>query len=134
MPNAPMKKAATKTTAKAPAVKSAVKELADATRAKKPQAKPAAPARIGTPDLAKLVQQKVPAASVATVNSVINATLATIAEQFKAGTVIALKDFGKFELKDKPARKGRNPATGETIDIAAKIVPKFTFASALKNG
>lgn len=121
MPNAPMKKAATKPAAKAPAAKTAAKTGTT-------------PARIGTPDLAKLVQQKVPAASVATVNSVINATLATIAEQFKAGTVIALKDFGKFELKDKPARKGRNPATGETIDIAAKIVPKFTFASALKNG
>lgn len=125
MPNAPMKKAAAKAPAKT-AAKTAPAKAAGKTGA--------APARIGIPDLTKLVQEKATAVSLPTINAVVNATFATIAEQFKAGNVIVLKDFGKFELKDKPARKGRNPATGETIDIAAKIVPKFTFASALKNG
>ena len=101
---------------------------------KKPAAAPAKPKRIGTPDLIKIVAEKLPMASKATVQAVINQTLATVADEFKAGTIVALKDFGKFELKDKPARKGRNPSTGETIDIPAKIVPKFSFAPALKNG
>ena len=102
---------------------------------KKPAAPatPAKPKRIGTPDLIKSVAEKLPMASKATVQAVINQTLATIADEFKAGTVVALKDFGKFELKNRPARKGRNPATGETIDVPAKIVPKFTFAAALKD-
>lgn len=130
MPNAPMKKAAAKAPAKA-AAKTAPAKAAPSKAAGKTGA---APARIGIPDLTKLVQEKATAVSLPTINAVVNATFATIAEQFKAGNVIVLKDFGKFELKDKPARKGRNPATGETIDIAAKIVPKFTFASALKNG
>lgn len=94
---------------------------------------PAKPKRIGTPDLVKLVAEKLPLASKVTVASVVHQTLATIADEFKAGTVVALKDFGKFEIKNRPARKGRNPATGEAIDIAAKTVPKFTFAAGLKN-
>jgi DNA-binding protein HU-beta len=100
---------------------------------KKPAAAQAKPKRIGTPDLIKIVAEKLPMASKATVQAVINQTLATIADEFKAGTIVALKDFGKFELKNRPARKGRNPATGETIDVPAKIVPKFTFAAALKD-
>ncbi len=100
---------------------------------KKPAAAPAKPKRIGTPDLIKIVAEKLPMVSKATVQAVINQTLATVADEFKAGTIVALKDFGKFELKNRPARKGRNPATGETIDVPAKIVPKFTFAAALKD-
>ena len=133
MANAPAKKPAAK-----PAAKPSAKTAAPAeTKAAKPAAKATektTPARIGTQDLAKLVHAKVGVTALATVNAVVNATLATITEEFKKGNVIALKDFGKFELKDKPARKGRNPATGETIDIPAKIVPKFSFAPALKNG
>lgn len=100
---------------------------------KKPAAAPAKPKRIGTPDLIKIVAEKLPMTSKATVQAVINQTLATVADEFKAGTIVALKGFGKFELKNRPARKGRNPATGETIDVPAKIVPKFTFAAALKD-
>lgn len=91
------------------------------------------PKRIGTPDLVKLVADRLPMASKATVSAVVNQTLATIADEFQEGTVVALKDFGKFELKNRPARKARNPATGETVDVPAKIVPKFTFSAALKN-
>lgn len=142
MPNAPAKKPAAKTAAPAkgkPAAKSApAKQAAPKTTAKAPAAKAAAPApapeKIGTPDLAKLVQGKLPGVALSTTQSIINTTLETIAEQFRAGTIIALKDFGKFQLQDKPARTGRNPATGETIQIAAKVVPKFTFAANLKNG
>lgn len=132
MANAPVKKAGT--SGKTAPAKSAPAKPAAAKTSAKAAAAPAKPERIGTADLARLVQAKVSVTSLATVNSVINATVATITEEFKKGNVIVLKDFGKFELKDKPARKGRNPATGETIDIPAKIVPKFSFAPALKNG
>lgn len=144
MPNAPAKKSATaKPAAKtAPAkgapAKSAPAKAAPKTTAKAPAQKAAASAapaqKIGVPDLAKLVQAKLPGVALSTTQKIIDTTLETIAEQFRAGTIIALKDFGKFQLQDKPARTGRNPATGETIQIAAKVVPKFTFAANLKNG
>jgi len=40
--------------------------------------------------------------------------------------------FGKFHTRERSARKGRNPRTGDTIDIAASTVIKFTPAAALK--
>lgn len=130
MANAPVKKAVTgKPAPGKPAAKSAPAKAAPAKTVAK-----SATVRIGVPDLAKLVKEKLPLVTLPTATSIINATIATITEEFLKGNQIVIKDFGKFELKDKPARKGRNPATGETIDIAAKIVPKFTFASALKNG
>jgi len=46
---------------------------------------------------------------------------------------VTLPGIGKFSAKDKPARTGRNPATGEEIDIPAKRVPKFSAAKALKD-
>ena len=44
------------------------------------------------------------------------------------GEEVSLNGFGKFKVKDSPAREGRNPATGETIQIAAS--KKLTFAPA----
>lgn len=91
--------------------------------------------RIGTPDLAKLVTAKLGTAiSVSTTNSVLNAAFEVIAEEFKEGTIVAIKDFGKFELKKREARTGRNPRTGEAIAVPAKTVPKFTFSKLLKGG
>lgn len=44
-----------------------------------------------------------------------------------------LPDLGKFSLKDRKARMGRNPATGEKIKIPAKTVLKFRVSKALKD-
>ena len=41
---------------------------------------------------------------------------------------------GKFVLKKKPAREGRNPLTGETVKIAAKVVPQFKPNKKFKDG
>ncbi|HET9869728.1 MAG TPA: HU family DNA-binding protein [bacterium] len=46
---------------------------------------------------------------------------------------IKLDGLGVFQLKDRKARMGRNPATGETIKIAAKRVVKFRVIKALKD-
>jgi len=40
--------------------------------------------------------------------------------------------FGTFEVRDRAARKGRNPQTGEVIDIAAAKVPAFKAGKALR--
>ncbi len=46
---------------------------------------------------------------------------------------VPLAGLGKFKVTKRQARTGRNPATGETIQIAAKTVVKFSVAKALKD-
>jgi len=50
-----------------------------------------------------------------------------------AGEAVKIPGFGQFKVRDRAARMGRNPATGETIKIAAKRVFKFLPAKALKD-
>lgn len=54
------------------------------------------------------------------VEAVVDAVLATIAETLQANERVDLRGFGSFVVKEKKARQGRNPRTGETISIAAK--------------
>jgi len=56
----------------------------------------------------------------------------TIAKELEAGGEVALAGFGKFSVSQRAARQGRNPSTGETINIAASKAAKFSAASALK--
>jgi DNA-binding protein HU-beta len=58
----------------------------------------------------------------------IDAIVAAVTTAAKGGETVALSGFGQFKVKDTPARQGRNPATGETIEIAA--ARKLTFAPA----
>lgn len=57
----------------------------------------------------------------------------TVAETLKSGDKIQLMGFGSFEVKERPARTGRNPATGETIEIAASRNPVFKAGKGLKD-
>ena len=63
----------------------------------------------------------------------VNATIEAIAEALKAGDKVQLIGFGTFEVKERAAREGRNPKTGETITIAASKHPAFTAGKALKD-
>mmetsp|Transcript_389 Transcript_389/g.568 ORF Transcript_389/g.568 Transcript_389/m.568 type:complete len:86 (-) Transcript_389:171-428(-) len=45
---------------------------------------------------------------------------------------VSLPGFGTFQLKQRAARKGRNPQTGEELDIAASLAPSFSAAKGLK--
>lgn len=56
----------------------------------------------------------------------------TVTEALKDGDKVQLTGFGTFEVKDRPARSGRNPATGETIEIAASKAPVFKAGKGLK--
>lgn len=58
---------------------------------------------------------------------------AEIAKAAAAGNEISLNGFGKFKVKDTPAREGRNPSTGATIQIAAARKLTFTPAKAVKD-
>ena len=63
----------------------------------------------------------------------VNAVTETIAEAMKNGEKVQLVGFGTFEVKERAARSGRNPKTGETIQIAASKHPAFTAGKALKD-
>ena len=57
----------------------------------------------------------------------------TVAEQLKAGDKIQLVGFGTFEVAERAARTGKNPQTGEAINIPASKAPKFKAGKALKD-
>ena len=63
----------------------------------------------------------------------VNAALDAIIEGLTAGDKIALAGFGSFEVKAIAERQGRNPATGETITIAASKKVAFSAAKAMKD-
>lgn len=67
------------------------------------------------------------------VEGILNAALAQIAGEVKAGGSVDLHGFGKFDHSHSPARVGRNPQTGAAINIAAKTGVKFRPAKALKD-
>lgn len=56
-----------------------------------------------------------------------------VEDQIRAGGEVPLKGLGKFKVQHRKARVGRNPLTGEEIQIPAKTVAKFTLAKALKD-
>ena len=56
-----------------------------------------------------------------------------ITEGLKVGDKVALPTLGTFEVREHAARQGRNPRTGETVEIAARKVPAFKPAKALKD-
>ena len=67
------------------------------------------------------------------VDAIVSATFEAIANALKAGDKVQLIGFGNFEVKDVAEREGRNPATGETIKIAASKKPSFSASKVLKD-
>lgn len=63
----------------------------------------------------------------------VQALISGIVEAAARGEEISLNGLGKFKVKDTPARQGRNPATGETIDIPAARKLSFTPAKLVKD-
>ena len=56
-----------------------------------------------------------------------------VTEALKNGDQVSLIGFGTFSVKDRAARTGRNPQTGQTIEIAASKIPGFKAGKALKD-
>ena len=63
----------------------------------------------------------------------VNALVEAIGETLAGGGKVQVVGFGSFEVKNRPARKARNPRTGEEIDIAASKAPAFKAGKALKD-
>ena len=64
---------------------------------------------------------------------VLGAFVDVVGESLKKGDKIQLVGFGTFETRERAAREGKNPQTGEKIKIAASTVPAFKAGKALKD-
>ena len=62
----------------------------------------------------------------------LKAVTATIADSLKNGEKVQLVGFGTFEVRERAAKTGRNPRTGETMQIPASKLPAFKAGSDLK--
>ena len=66
-------------------------------------------------------------------DAVVNATLDAIIEGLASEGKVIIPGFGSFEVRNKTAREGRNPRTGEKVKIAAKRAPAFKPGKAMKD-
>jgi len=65
--------------------------------------------------------------------NIVDSVFKQIADAAASGAETSLPGFGKFKVKETPARDGRNPSTGATIKIAASKKLTFTPAKAIKD-
>ncbi|AMD00470.1 MULTISPECIES: HU family DNA-binding protein [Halomonas] len=63
----------------------------------------------------------------------LDAMVDTVTDSLKSGETVSLVGFGTFSVKERAARTGRNPQTGEPIQISAAKVPTFKAGKALKD-
>lgn len=82
-------------------------------------------------ELAKLVAERAGLES-GQAKAAVEATIAEITAQLAAGNEVKFTGFGKFSTAARPAREGRNPRTGESMQIAAKTAAKFSPGAELK--
>ena len=64
--------------------------------------------------------------------AVITHFLQGVMEALHAGDTVELRGFGRFRLRHRQARAGRNPRTGNPVQIAAKVVPTFAAGKAFQ--
>ena len=63
----------------------------------------------------------------------LGAFIDSVTEALKEGDKVQMLGFGTFEVKERAARTGRNPSTGETIEIPASKTPTFKAGKALRD-
>jgi DNA-binding protein HU-beta len=70
--------------------------------------------------------------SQAQAGAAVDAVVEAITSELKGGGSVTLPGFGTFEVRERSAREGRNPQTGETMQIAASKAPAFKAGAQLK--
>ncbi|NIP71908.1 MAG: HU family DNA-binding protein [Gammaproteobacteria bacterium] len=63
----------------------------------------------------------------------VDAVFDAVTNSLKGGDQVTIVGFGTFQVRERAARTGRNPRTGETLNIAAAKVPSFKAGKALKD-
>lgn len=71
--------------------------------------------------------------SSADADTAVRAVFSTIADALAGGETVRIAGFGTFSTRSRPARRGRNPRTGERIDVAASTTPAFKAGKTLRD-
>ena len=66
------------------------------------------------------------------IENIVNTILGTVVDAMKNGDRVELRGFGAFSVKNRPARTGRNPRTGESVEVEEKWVPFFKTGKELR--
>jgi len=84
-------------------------------------------------ELVQIVANRNPHLFQRDVENIVNAILNEITEALASGDRVELRGFGAFSVKNRPARTGRNPRTGESVAVKEKWVPFFKTGKELRN-
>ena len=76
-------------------------------------------------ELVQAIANKNPHLFLRDVENIVNAIFEEITVALADGNRVELRGFGAFSVKNRPARVGRNPRTGEQVDVGEKYVPQF---------
>ena len=82
-------------------------------------------------ELATAISARFPSLTIADVEVAVKTILDAIATTIAAGGRVEIRNFGSFGARYRPARIGRNPMTGEVVQVVAKGVPYFRPGKAL---
>jgi DNA-binding protein HU-beta len=88
---------------------------------------------MNTADLADHLAASDPHLTKVKAKEILDTVLTALRDAAVKGEEVSLPGFGKFKVQDKPARQGRNPRTGETLEIAATRKLVFQPAKPLKD-
>jgi integration host factor subunit beta len=83
--------------------------------------------------LVSQLQKKTPHLTRQDVERIVNAFLDQITQALHDGDRVELRGFGAFSIKERPARIGRNPRTGEEVSVSGKRVPYFKTGKELRH-
>ena len=76
-------------------------------------------------ELVQIIATRNPHLFLRDVENIVGAIFDEITDALAEGNRVELRGFGAFSVKNRPARTGRNPRTGESVDVDAKRVPYF---------
>ncbi len=83
-------------------------------------------------ELVARLAERNPHLPLADVERVVSTVFEEVADALARGGRVEVRGFGSFSVRCRPARVGRNPATGERVDVAAKSVPHFRTGRRLR--
>ena len=83
-------------------------------------------------ELVQVIAEKNPHLFQRDVENIVNAIFDEITQALASGNRVELRGFGAFSVKNRPARTGRNPRTGETVQVDEKWVPFFKTGKELR--
>ena len=83
-------------------------------------------------ELVQIIATRNPHLFLRDVENIVGAVFDEITDALAEGNRVELRGFGAFSVRSRPARAGRNPRTGETVEVPAKAVPFFKSGKELR--